>query len=300
MAAIAPPVEPDPANELADFEKEQGDWYDTRMLVGSRGAICTVSATAASPGTRTTARRIDGKSERIGRETSSLNVSASFLTADGTLWNAFFGELKRLEKGRWVTVAPLSDKKDPVELASLNTNGPPWLLIDRHLDNLWRLEHGANGDKPQLTVVDLQEGGTTLRIADAITWSDGALLLATDAGLRAYHSPRKSSPGSTFPSPRHPRLCLSRTGAAAFGSEVATASGWPSREKRPSKPSIVYRGSGETRFSLWHRTRSTMTASSRPSVRGESCWFGPVRSLDLGRHSSRLASGLCCSIAVLW
>jgi hypothetical protein len=208
VAAIAPPMEPDPANALDDFEKEQGGWYDTRMLVGPKGVIYTVSATATSPGTRTTARRVDGKSERLGRETSSLNPSASILTADGTLWNAFFGELKRLEKGRWMTVAPLPEEKSPFELESVNTNGPPWLLIDRFLDNLWRLEHGANGDKPQLTVVDLQEGGRTLRIADAITWSDARLLLATDAGLRAYHINARKLTRVDFPEPKTPATAL--------------------------------------------------------------------------------------------
>jgi hypothetical protein len=103
-------------------------------------------------------------------------------------------------------------EKAPIELESLNTNGPPWLLIDRFQDNLWRLEHGVNGDKPQLTVVEIQEGGKTLRIDDAITGSDGAFLLATNAGLRAYHFKAQKLTPVDIPEPERPATVLAHDG----------------------------------------------------------------------------------------
>jgi hypothetical protein len=188
IASLAPPFEPDPANELADFEKsESNDWYQTRVLANPAGIIYTVSGTAISDGTRTTAHRVDGKPERIGRETSSLNPSDCFLTADGTLWNTAHGQVKRFEKGQWQTVAQFAPDECPsAPMEPLNQNGPPWLLLDSYLHNLWQLHHGAAGEKPRFESLDVRDGGKTLRIEDAIPWPKGGFLLATDAGLRAF------------------------------------------------------------------------------------------------------------------
>ena len=108
-------MESDPANDAKGFEEGQKSWYETKVLVGAEGSIYTVSGTGVSPGTRTTGQRVGGKAERIGRETSSLYPSESFLTADGTLWNAFFGELSRFSKGRWETVARIAGGAKPVQ-----------------------------------------------------------------------------------------------------------------------------------------------------------------------------------------
>jgi hypothetical protein len=188
IAALAPPFEPDPANELADFEKsESKDWYQTRVLASPTGMIYTVSGTGISDGTRTTARLVDGKPERIGRETSSLNPSDCFLTADGTLWNSAHGQVKRFEKGRWQTVAQFAPDECPSgSMKPLNQNGPPWLLLDSYLHNLWQLHHGAAGDKPRFESLDVRDRGKSLRVEDAIPWPKGGFLLATDAGLRAF------------------------------------------------------------------------------------------------------------------
>ncbi len=85
---------------------------------GADGAISTVSGTGVSDGTRTTAARVGGKSLHLGRETSSLDPSASFLTADGTLWNASSDGLKRFEKGLWKTVSQLLGDERPSGLIS--------------------------------------------------------------------------------------------------------------------------------------------------------------------------------------
>jgi hypothetical protein len=211
--ALAPPVEPDPDNRAAELETDEDTWSYNRVLVSPSGAIYTVSGTSLSPGgRRTTARRVDGKTVRLGRETSSLDPTSSFLTADGTLWNADSGELKRFEKGRWETVAQAPQDEKPFSLRSLNTNGPPWLLLDGRNFNLWRLDHGVKGHQPQLTPVEISEGGKTLRIDDAIAWSDDSLPLATDAGLRAYSTSARKLSRVDFPEPPQPATTLVRDG----------------------------------------------------------------------------------------
>jgi hypothetical protein len=183
VASLAPPFEIDPANDAAELEKDAETWYETRVLVGPGGAIYTVSGTGVIDGTRTTGRRVGGKALRLGRETSSLDPSSSFITADGILWNTSSGGLKRFEKGRWQTV---NEQATPSRLDPINADGPPRLLLDRFNHGLWRLNHGANGDDPQLTPVEIREGGKSLQISAGISWSTGTLLLATDLGLRTY------------------------------------------------------------------------------------------------------------------
>lgn len=186
--ALEPPFDPDPNQDEAELESEKDDaaWHETRVLVAPGGAIVTVSATNMSPGTRTTARREGGKTRRIGREVSSLNPSASFLTADGTLWNTNFGELLRFDqgRGRWRPLPGAMQGRGAWELRPLNPDGPPWLLLNPDGGPLWRLEAGPRGANVRLGPVDLREGGKPLRVSDAIPWTKGSLLLSTDAGLR--------------------------------------------------------------------------------------------------------------------
>lgn len=210
VASLTPPVEPDPDGDAPEFEARDRSWYETRVLVGADGTVYTVSGTAVSPGTRTTARRAGGKSERLGRESSSLYPSASFLTADGTLWNAAFGVLRRFENGRWQEVAEVP--KDASELRSMSRTGPPWLLLDRYQRGLWRLEHGPRGQDPRLSRVEASDGGTSLRIHDAIPWTGGTLLLATDAGLRAYAPATQTISRVDLPEPPKPATSLARDG----------------------------------------------------------------------------------------
>jgi hypothetical protein len=213
IVSLAPPMEPDPQGDTADIEKEQQEWSETRVLVGPSGAIYTVSGSEVSPGTRTTGRRKDGKTERIGRETSSLDPSLSFLTADGTLWNAYFGELKRFENGRWKVVAQRPKGGSPSgEIKPLNRNGPPWLLLDDDQHDLWQLDHGAKGENPRLSRVELGMAGRTLRIDDAIPWSPAALLVATNGGLRTYDQGAAGLAKVDIPEPPQPATVLIRDG----------------------------------------------------------------------------------------
>jgi hypothetical protein len=68
VASLAPPLDIDPADPAAELQKRSVDWYETSVLVGPGGTIYTVSGVGSAPGTRTTARRIRGKSEVLGRE----------------------------------------------------------------------------------------------------------------------------------------------------------------------------------------------------------------------------------------
>ena len=212
VALLAPPFEIDPDNGAADLEKDAETWYDTCVLVGPGGAIYTVSGTGVSDGTRVTAHRVGGKAMRIGREVSSLDPTSSFITADGTLWNADFDGLMRFEKGRWGLVAPFPEGKGPSRPVPLETSGPPWLLLDTHEHNLWRLERGAMGENPRISPVTMQEGGKALRIDDAIRWTDGALLLATDVGLRVYAPATQKISRADLPEPERPATTIVRDG----------------------------------------------------------------------------------------
>jgi hypothetical protein len=210
IASLAPPFEPDPANNLADFEATRSKtWYETSVLVSPAGVIYTISSTGVAPGTRTTARRLKGKPDRIGRETSTLNPSDCFLTADGTLWNAFYGELKRFEKGRWQTVAQYAREEGPSgQLKPLNQNGPPWILLDVYEHSLWWLHHEAAGHNPRFERLALHDADKTLRIDDAIAQHGGELLLATDAGLRTYGPVTARLSPVDLPEPPRPATAL--------------------------------------------------------------------------------------------
>jgi hypothetical protein len=224
IATLAPPFETNPATKGAERVSERHPdgliwrvpkaWYKTRVLVGPGRMIYTVSsATDFTVGTRTTARRVDGKSVRLGRETSSLYASYSFITADGTLWNAFFDSLRRFQNGRWETVQALPKESCPSgSIKPLNSNGPPWLLLANFPKDLWRLDHSAKGENPRLTKIKLKEGGKTLEIRDAIPWSDDTLLLATDVGLRAYAPAAQKLSRVDIPEPAQPATTLIRDG----------------------------------------------------------------------------------------
>jgi hypothetical protein len=221
IAALEPPFEPDPNSALAGFEKKQEGWSRTRVLVGPGGMIYTVSGTGTTPGTRTTSRRVDGKAVRLGRETSSLYPSDSFITADGTLWNAFYREFWWFQNGRWEIVHALTEKRGPDRLEPLNSDGPPWLLHDGFQHDLWRLDHDRKGNSPRLTPLEVLEGGKALAITDAISWSDRSLLLATRLGLRVYSPLTQTLARINFPEPpqRVTVLARDRLGRLWWGSD---------------------------------------------------------------------------------
>jgi hypothetical protein len=221
IAAFEPPFEPDPNSDLADFEKKQEGWSETRVLVGPGGTIYTVSGTGVTPGTRTASRRVDGKAVRLGRETSSLYPLYSFITADGTLWNAFFDGLRRFQNGRWELVQALSDRNGPYRLEPINSDGPPWVLHDDSQHHLWRLDHDPKGEGARLTRLEVVDGGKSVAITDAISWSDGSLLLATNVGLRVYAPLTQKISRINFPEPtqRATILAHDRLGRLWWGGE---------------------------------------------------------------------------------
>jgi hypothetical protein len=212
VASLAPPVEIDPANEAAELEKGAEEWYETRVLVAADGSVYTVNGTAVSAGTRTTARRVAGKIERLGRETSSLNPSASFITPDGSLWNAAIGEIRRFQKGRWEMVGRFDGTFPSFDRGALTSGRPPWLLFDSIGCAIWRLAPGGQGTAPSLKQCTIREGSKIIRVDGAIAWSEEAVLLATDVGLRLYSPATETLSPFQVSEPKDPATKLTRDG----------------------------------------------------------------------------------------
>ena len=218
-ARLAPPFQPQPGEPGLHVAGDKESWYETHVMIGPGGTVFTASASAIGPSTRTTARWHHGKAEILGREISMLNPSGCFVTPDGTLWNAWFGELKRFIDGKWVAVAglPGADQEGPrleptgdggfglvdnglrigYGLRAVGNDGPPWILQDRDESHLLRLAYAPDGKNPSVSLIRISEGDRALRVHDAIPWTRGELLLATDAGPRVY----ERSTGKLRPSP---------------------------------------------------------------------------------------------------
>ncbi|WP_165068836.1 hypothetical protein [Paludisphaera rhizosphaerae] len=211
VADLAPPFAADPASP---YEASQGRWSETHTLVTANGAIYTISGTSGT-GTRTTARRANGRSERIGRETSWLFPGNSFVTRDGTLWNAFSG-LTRFEQGRWQPVGRTGEGESEAfpTLRAIDLKGPPWFLVDASGEggDLWRLVPGPRREDVRLTRQAIGLGPTTPQVYDALPLSGGSLLLATDVGLRNYKPASGEISPSVFPGPSAPVIAIARDG----------------------------------------------------------------------------------------
>jgi hypothetical protein len=213
IANLAPPLESAAKDDFAAWEKNQGAWHETRLIAAPDRSIYTISGTAVSAGTRATTHRVGGKTTKLGQELSSLSPSYSFMTADETLWNACFDELLRFDNGRWVSVQNLPEGQAPSShVKPVNSDGPPWLLLDDFPPSLWQLDHGKNGEHPKLTRLALEEAGKPVVIDDAIPWSGGDLLLATRAGLRAFVSTKKTLSRTSLAEPPQPPKKLMRDG----------------------------------------------------------------------------------------
>jgi len=242
VAALEPPADPEP--DEPQGEGEGPSWDTTRVMVDPRGVIYTVSS-SGWPGPKTTARRVGGTWEVLGREDSLLNVAACFLTPDGSLWNAWYGTLHRFADGAWIEVAdlpavtpeePRVEAKEPRTgpepegafragddepprflevgwgLQALGDAGPPWLLLDDDKSQLLRLAHGPDFKAPKLDAVKLVEAGAPLKVLDAIPWSKGEVLLATDKGLRRFDVATDAIRDAGLPSPGGPVSSLARDG----------------------------------------------------------------------------------------
>ncbi|QEH38693.1 Two component regulator propeller [Aquisphaera giovannonii] len=214
-ASLEPPFEVDPQDEdAAELEKSTEGWRETRVLVEPGGDIVTVSNTDELGGTVTTARRVGGKSERIGRERLMLDVSSCFITPDGAIWNESDGTLRRFEDGRWRAVMEGLKGVGHGPLKAVHTQGPPWLLHDCRERGLWRLDHGPRGVGSRMVPVNLRENGNALRVEAAILGSRGpnSILLATDAGLRTYDMAGGTLAKVDQPDPPRPVVAMARDG----------------------------------------------------------------------------------------
>lgn len=209
---LAPPFEVDPDSDAPQFERDLKGWGSTRVLVGP-GEITTVSDVGLDPGTVVVARREKARAVVLGRETSDVLASASFLTPDGLLWNASGPWLRRFSDGRWRRVAELP-QSCPISPVAIRTKSPPWAVRDTEEADpgLWRLEPGEGDAAPRLSRVALREGDVGLTVHGAIAWSDDAVLLSTDTGLRTYAPSTGVLAKVDLPDPEIPADVLARDG----------------------------------------------------------------------------------------
>ena len=194
--SFAPPYEPvDPNGPEARVRPGAREWHKSIPLVGRDGSIVTINSSGWAPGSQAIALWRNGKAEVVGREVSQLVVEACFLTPDGQIWNADDGGLRRLVNGQWSKATDYDWPRGVGRtewneigwgLRAINDAGPPWILHDRTNELLLRLSHGPNFENPWLEVSPLNEDGQRLEVRDAISWTKGELLLATDRGLRTF------------------------------------------------------------------------------------------------------------------
>jgi len=192
LPVLTPPVDIDPADPA--FSPPQTVWSETKVLVGPKGEVTTVNAGAISPGTRTTAQRDKGVTRVLGRERSDLGVASSFVTPDASLWNVWYGDVKRFSAGHWVTVGHYA-ARPPAQvgidvgwgLRPLSGPAPPWILHDSVQGQLLRLTPDLPSRAATIERVEILDSHRARRrVFDALTWEGHQLLLATDAGLAIY------------------------------------------------------------------------------------------------------------------
>ncbi|WP_337177510.1 hypothetical protein [Paludisphaera sp.] len=211
---LGPPFEIAPDHDAPQFERDLEAWASTRVLVGPGGTIAIVSDSGVSPGTVATARREEGRAVVLGRETTYINPAAVFMTPDGALWvSDIFGWLRRFSDGRWRRVVELT-QDGPFDAVALPTEGPPWVVFDRfeHEPELWRFDPGEGDSAPRLSRVLLREGDDGLTVLGVAAWTDGSVLLSTEAGLRAYSPATGVLAKVDLPDPAEPTSVLVRDG----------------------------------------------------------------------------------------
>ncbi len=152
---------------------------------------------------RAPARRPDGATARprswVARSRRSI-PAACFLTPDGQLWNAESSILRRFVDGRWVDVEAATDPRGvrradwnglDLRLGAINDTGPPGSSTTAGMSMLLRLAYGPGFKDPRLELIPLTEAGRRLKVRDAIAWTKGELLLATDRGLADLRDRRR-------------------------------------------------------------------------------------------------------------
>ena len=219
----------------------------------------------------------------MGRETSDLSPSYSFITPDGTLWNACFNQVRRFQNGRWESVQQVPERNAPsFHVKPANSDGPPWLLLDDFRHELWRLDHGAKRENPRLSRVEIREDGKALAIASAIPWSEGTLLLATRVGMRAYARATGMLSRVNLAEPPQPATVLVRDGLGRLWWGNHNGLGLSEPGDHPRKSSIACRGLAAAGSMLLPPIHSTPTASSRPSAREAWRSCGHIKNPDCG------------------
>ena len=194
--SFAPPFEPaDPTAIEDQVEPKQEEWQESVHLVGRDGSIVTINSAGWIPGTRTTARWRNGKSEVLGREILATRSRSLLLDSRWTDLECKRRRLtalrrRQVEQGCRFRLAARC-RSHEVELhrvgaAPVHDAGPPWVLYDRRNELLLRLSYRPGFTDPRMEVLPLSEGGQRLNVRDAISWTKDQLLLATDRGLRTF------------------------------------------------------------------------------------------------------------------
>lgn len=210
---LAPPFEVDPDSDAPQFERDLKGWESTRVLVTPGGEITTVSDVGLQPGTVVVARREGARAMVLGRETSDVMASNCFSTPDGLLWNAYGLWLRRFSDGRWRRVTELQQDWPNAPVA-IRTKGPPWVVHDAEESGpaLRLLDPGRGDAAPSFTRIILREGDAELTVHGATAWSDDAVLLSTNAGLRAYMPSASAHAKVDLPDPENLTGVLARDG----------------------------------------------------------------------------------------
>jgi hypothetical protein len=215
------------------------EWREKSLLVDRDGSLITVSGTTSTAaGLRVTARWRGGKAKVLGQEDSDLIIPRVFIAPDGELWSVGSDNLMRFVGGKWqvVSALPGAERRRPTRLKNLGNGliqaelggsealevgygvktvgpaGPPWVLLDSAKGHLLTLSYGRDIKEPKLTLRSVSEAGKDLQVEGALAWEPGALLLATDRGLRRYEVATGRISPAPIPSPSRHVAHLERDG----------------------------------------------------------------------------------------
>ena len=133
-----------------------------------------------------------GQSEILGQEQSTLTPEASFLAPmgiSGTLGSIPYGG-SRKESGRSYLPGRLQRRENHWRAlaggCAITVGKPPWILLDKQKKTLVRLHPDPRSGQRPIEPIPVRDDEHVLQVHDAISWTGGALLLATDQGMKAF------------------------------------------------------------------------------------------------------------------
>jgi hypothetical protein len=186
-------------------------WYEYRLMLDKDRNLMALCRSNSFPGAAALTRWKGGKVETLARQGGEEGVSFSadraFATPDGGFWCADRKELCRLVDGKWKQVGKAPDAF-LWGIRVVGKGGPPWLL---HAEaGLYRLDPGKGEGNATLKPVPLP--AKVGKVYDALPLAPGKLLLATDAGLRAFVEDGGKLTDAPFTPPKAKVVALCRDG----------------------------------------------------------------------------------------